>query len=145
MNPYTEESFQKFISQLIPEAPVTSFNDRGGGRGRQRFIFYSPKNHNFRICLPKKITTFLSYPKKSLSSFFATQENPSVCFCDPKKSQRLSYTQKKSLLAKISDPKESLGPAVTKICEWGPWAIDTSLEVAMVKHIQLCTTSINSR
>ena len=30
----------------------------------QRFIFYTPKNPNFRICLPKKIPTFFSIPKK---------------------------------------------------------------------------------
>ena len=34
----------------------------GGGGGGQRFIFYTQKNHNFRICLPKKITTFFSIP-----------------------------------------------------------------------------------
>ena len=36
------------------------------GGVRHRFIFYTQKNHNFRICLPKNITTFLAYPKKSL-------------------------------------------------------------------------------
>ena len=35
-----------------------------GGGVRQRFIFYTQKNHNFRICLPKKITTFCNIPKK---------------------------------------------------------------------------------
>ena len=43
---------------------------RGGGGGGDRGSYsIPPKNHNFRICLPKKITTFLAYPK-----------NPSVCF-----------------------------------------------------------------
>ena len=45
----------------IPGAPLTFFNDGGV---RQRFIFYTPKNPNFRICLPKKIPTFFSIPKK---------------------------------------------------------------------------------
>ena len=45
-----------------PGAPLTYFNDGGGVR--QRFIFYTPKNPNFRICLPKKISTFFSIPKK---------------------------------------------------------------------------------
>ena len=35
-----------------PGAPLTYFNDGGV---RQRFIFYTQKNPNFRICLPKKI------------------------------------------------------------------------------------------
>ena len=42
-------------------APLTNFND---GEVQQRFIFYTQKNHNFRICVPKKITTFFSIPKK---------------------------------------------------------------------------------
>ena len=77
-----------------PGAPLTNFNDGGGGV-RQRFIFYTQKNYNFRICLPKKITTFYSVPKKNplvLFSqpkkiplfFFATQKNPGV-FHRPKK------------------------------------------------------------
>ena len=38
---------------------------RGSAPGvRQRFIFYTRKNPNFRICLPKKISTFFSIPKK---------------------------------------------------------------------------------
>ena len=41
----------------------------GGGGGDRGSYSIPPKNHNFRICLPKKITTFLAYPK-----------NPSVCF-----------------------------------------------------------------
>ena len=42
-----------------PGVPLINFNDGGRGGGvRQRFIFYTQKNHNFRICLPKKITTF---------------------------------------------------------------------------------------
>ena len=36
---------------------------------RQRFIFHTQKNPNFRICLPKKSLLFLAYPKKSLSVF----------------------------------------------------------------------------
>ena len=34
------------------------------GGVRQRFIFYTPKNPEFRICLPPKISTFFSIPKK---------------------------------------------------------------------------------
>ena len=49
--------------------------------------------------IPKKIPVLFSRPKKIPASFI---------------------DQKKSLLAKMSDPKKSLGPPVIKICEWGP-------------------------
>ena len=75
--------------------PLTYFNDGGV---RQRFIFYNQKNHSFRICLPKKITTLFSIPQKNpliLFSqpqkiplyFFATQNDPGV-FHRPKKITR---------------------------------------------------------
>ena len=44
-----------------PGAPLTYFNDGGV---QHRFIFYTQKNPNFRICLPKKIPPFFSIPKK---------------------------------------------------------------------------------
>ena len=50
-----------FFKFRFPGAPLTYFNDGGV---RQRFIFYTPKNPNFRICLPKKIPTFFCIPKK---------------------------------------------------------------------------------
>ena len=98
------------LETTFPGAPLTNFND---GEVRQRFIFYTQKNHNFRICLPQKITTsfvLFSQPKKSVCFFLATPKIP-LSFIDPKK----------SLWAKISDPKKSLGPPVIKICEWRPW------------------------
>ena len=55
-------SFLAYITCAIaPGAPLTYFNDGGV---RQRFIFYTQKNPNFRICLPKRIPTFLAYPWK---------------------------------------------------------------------------------
>ena len=48
-------------SSSHPGAPLTYFNDGGV---RQRVIFYTPKNPNFRICLPKTIPTFFSIPQK---------------------------------------------------------------------------------
>ena len=44
-------------------ATLTIFNDLGGGV-QQRFIFYTQKDYNFGICLPQKITSFFSIPKK---------------------------------------------------------------------------------
>ena len=98
---------------LVPRGPTHKFYDGGVGGGggvRQRFIFYTQKNHNFRICLPKKINTFLAHPKKSLSPFFTTPKIPSVFLSRPKKISASFIDPKKSLLAKISDPKKSLGP-----------------------------------
>ena len=81
--------------------------EEGGGGGRQRFIFYTQKNHNFRICLPKKITTFYSIPKKIPSSFFFCNPKKSLCFFLQHKKILASFLDpKKSLLAKISDPKK---------------------------------------
>ena len=51
------------VNNPSPGAPLTNFNDGGGGV-RQRFLFYTQKNPNFTICLPKKILTFFSIPKK---------------------------------------------------------------------------------
>ena len=53
----------------LPGVPLTNFNDeggRGGGGGgvRERFIFYTQRNHNFIISLPIKITTFFRMPQK---------------------------------------------------------------------------------
>ena len=74
----------------VPGAPLTNFNDGGGGGPTEVYILY-PKKHNFRIFVyPKKSLLFLAYPKKSLSPFFATQKIPLSFFRDPKKSRRLS-------------------------------------------------------
>ena len=50
--------------------------------------------------IPKKMPVLFSRPQKIPASFI-----------DPKK----------SLLAKMSDPKNPLDPPVIKICEWGAW------------------------
>ena len=55
------------LNGKTPGAPLTIVNDRGvgGGGGSNRGSYFIPKkNPNFRICLPKKITTFFSIPKK---------------------------------------------------------------------------------
>ena len=70
---------------LTQRAPLTNFNHDGeGGGGLTEVHILYPKNHNFRICLPKKVTTFLSIPKKIPLFFFATQKIPGV-FHRPKK------------------------------------------------------------
>ena len=67
-----------------PGAPLTNFNDGGVGGSDRGSYFIPKKNHNFRICLPKKSLLFLAYPKESLSPFFATQKNPSFVFATQK-------------------------------------------------------------
>ena len=90
---------------------------------RQRFIFYTQKNSIRFLAYPKKTyTSTVNYgvltmkstipPKKSLCFFFKTQKIH-ASFIDPKK----------SLLAKMGDPKKSLRPPVSKMCEWGPWVM----------------------
>ena len=93
---------KNILKLIAPGAPLTNFNDGGGGGVQQKFIFYTQKNHNFRICLPKKITIF-----------FATQKIPLFFFSRPKKIPASFVDPKKSLLAKISDPKKSLGPPLS--------------------------------
>ena len=68
---------------VAAQGPHSQILMMGGGGVRQRFIFYTQKNHNFRICLPQKITTFLAYPRKSHSPSFVTPKNPSVFLCNP--------------------------------------------------------------
>ena len=50
------------VSVVTPGAQLTNFIN--GGLGPREVHILYPKNHNFRICLPKKITTFYSIPPK---------------------------------------------------------------------------------
>ena len=49
-------------SYKLTQEPHSQILMKEGGEVRQKF--YTPKNRNFRICLPKKITTFFSIPQK---------------------------------------------------------------------------------
>ena len=46
----------------VPGAPLTNFNDGGGGG--EVHILYPKKSQLQNFCLPKKITTFSSIPQK---------------------------------------------------------------------------------
>ena len=95
---------------FAPRAPLTNFNDGGGG-GSDRGSYF----------IPKKITTSeFVYPKKS-QLFFANPKNSLYFSLRPKTFPASFIDPKKSLWAKISDPRKSLGPPVIKICEGGPW------------------------
>ena len=90
---YRKTDYDLLAHEYDVQLPVTHSQIlmmRKGGGVQQRFIFYTQKNHNFKIFLPKKIPTFLAYQKKSLSPFFASPKNSSVIFRNPKKSRRLS-------------------------------------------------------
>ena len=104
-----------YCPTLRPQGPHSQILMTGRGRGvRQRFIFYTQKNHNFKICLPKKITTFLAYAQKSLSPFFATQKNASVFFSRPKKIPVSFIDPKNHFWTKFQTPKKSLGPPLPR-------------------------------
>ena len=66
---------------------------------------------------------------------YNTQKNPRVVFATQKNPGVFHRPQKNSLLAKMSDPKKSVGPPVIKICEWGPWGSTT---------IGICSYSLGS-
>ena len=118
----------------VPGAPLTYFNDGGVW---QKFIFYTPKNLNFRICLPKKIPTFFSIPKKipqcfCISKFyylssgklkhanfnfgFGKKQNYKLrlfyCWFEMKntipKKIAVLFSQHKKIQASFTDPKKSL-------------------------------------
>ena len=132
---------QSSIQQLWSlGTPLTYFND---GDVRQRFIFHTPKNPNFGICLPQKISTFLAYPKKSLSVFSRPKKIP-LFFSRPTKFPASFIDGKKSLLAKISDPKNHSVPPVIKSCEWGPWAMK-SIAFSVTWHFWIHFLFLNVR
>ena len=64
--PEQSVSINNKIAGNMPQtakAPLRYFIDEGI---RQRFIIYTPKYPNLRICLPPKIPTLLAYPPKLL-------------------------------------------------------------------------------
>ena len=74
------------VTTAITQGPHSQILMTGGGGGSDRGSYFIPKkNHNFKICLPKKITTFFRNPKKSLCYFSRPKKIP-VPFIDPKKS-----------------------------------------------------------
>ena len=94
------------------------------GEGSDRGSYFIPK----KITTSESVSThkshyFFSIPKKFPWSFFRNPKKSLCFFSRPKKIPASFIHPKTSLLAKISDPKTSLGPSppVIKICEWGPW------------------------
>ena len=112
--------------------PLTNFNSRGGGRGGgvgsdRGSYFCTQKNPNFRICLPKKITTFFSIPKKSLKSFFHNPKKIPLFFFVAQKNPAVFHRPKKITFCQNFRPKKITRPSpVINICEWGPWGLTSS-------------------
>ena len=109
----------------------------GGGGGIQlRFNLYSPKNPNFRICLPKKIPTFLACPKnpsvflhqQTVLQIYHISSKLHLCYCcfelmkntipekivffsQPKLDILASFTDQKQIpFGQNFRPKKSFGP-----------------------------------
>ena len=132
-----------------PGAPLTYFNDGGGGL-TEVHILYPKKSQLQNLSTQKNPSVFLhqqiywSSGKIKHANFnvgfgqkqnyklhlcyfliwadekYNTQKNPSVVFATWKIAA--SFTDpKKSLLAKISDQKNPSDPPSLKLCEWGPW------------------------
>ena len=120
----------------------------GGGRVRQRFIFYTPKNPNFRICLPKKIPQcfciskfyYLSSGKLKHANFnfgFGKKQNYKLRLCYFW-FELMKNTIPKKIPVLFSRPKKILRtPPVIKICERGPWVSYTSTSEICLKPIIL--------
>ena len=107
MSPFHELfKVKSLINYIDPRAPLTNFND---GRSDRGSYFIPKKITPSEFVYPKKSLHFLAYHKKSLSFFSIPQKNAGIF-----------HRPKKSLLAKISDPKKSLGPSVIKICGGAP-------------------------
>ena len=91
---------------LRPQGPHSQILVTGGS---DRGSYIIPKKiTTSEFVYPKKSLLFLAYPKNVLSPYFATPKNPSF-FRDPK-NPGVFHRPKKSLLAKILNPKNSLGP-----------------------------------
>ena len=108
----------------------------GGGRGSPTEVHnFHPKKLQLQILsTQKKSLLSLAYPKKSLNPFYCNPKK-SLCFSFmTRKNPGVFHRPKKSLLAKIFRPKNSLEPPppphlpVIKICEWGPWGNDPYLK-----------------
>ena len=80
----------------------------GGGGPTEVYILY-----------PKKLQLQNLSTQKIHYLFLHTQNNRLVLFSQPQKIPASFIDGKKSLLVKISDPKNHSDPPVIKICEWG--------------------------
>ena len=127
---------------LSPGAPLTYFNDGGGGSNRGSY-FIPKKIPTSEFVYPKKslTSTFLAYPKSPSSSVFvsakficgfeliknAIPKIIPVFFHDPKKPSVFYRPKKNPTFVKVwlrfqiqknsSDPPPS--PPIIKIYEWG--------------------------
>ena len=90
--------FARNYKVIVPGAPRTYFNDRGGRMSDRSYKFYTQKIPTSEFIYPKKSLLFLAYPKISLSAFFATQKNPGVFHRLKKITFGQNFRPKKSLV-----------------------------------------------
>ena len=122
-------------------APLTNFKDGEGGPTEVHILY--PKNHNFKICLPQKITTLLAYPPPNTLVLFTQPQKIPLFFSRPPKNPGVFQRPKKITLGQnFRPPKKSLGPPILKICEWGPW---DQLYPEKLVFIQDCLQQIERR
>ena len=88
-----------FITMFSIWGPHSLILMTGGEVGLAEVYILYPKNHNFRICLPKKISSFFNIPIK----------NPLVPFRNPKNSSGF-FSRPKKILAAFVDPKYHYWP-----------------------------------
>ena len=95
----------------IPGAPLTNFNNGGGGGVWQRFKFYTQKKSQLQNLSTQKnqVLLFLAYPKKSRSPFFTTHKN--LFFSRPQKILASFYLDPKiHFWSKFQTPKNHSTP-----------------------------------
>ena len=101
----------KKISVISPQGPHSHILMMGGGGGRkptEGHILYPKKSQLQNLSTPK-ITTFLAYPRKSLSAFVRPKK--SLFYFSQSKKILVSFiNQNKSFLAEISEPENHLPP-----------------------------------
>ena len=79
-----------------PEAPLTNFNDGGGGGGADRGLYFIPKNFT---------TSEFVYPKKNHYFFKHTHKNSLVLFSQPKKIPLFFFRDPQKILGSFIDQK----------------------------------------
>ena len=131
--------FFEEINTITPGAPLTNFNNGGGSNRGSYFIPQKITTSEF-VSTQKNHYFFLTHPKKSLSPFSATQIHPFV-FSVTQKNPGVFHRPKKSLWAKISDPRKSLGPPPPspslKYVSGAPGTITWSLIIHDSFHLHL--------
>ena len=123
------------LQVLFPQGPhsqilMTGASDRGSYFISKKITtseFVYPKISQLQNLSTQKFTTFFYHTQKNPLVLFSQPQKVPLFFSRPPKIPASFIDPQKSLLAKMSDPKKSLGPPVIKICEWGPGPVPSTL------------------